>query len=43
MFSITVHTCYPLCLGVVGGKGGVKDIMERMEIFDDLAYVRVIV
>lgn len=32
----------PLCLGVGGGKAGVKGIMEGMECFDDRAYVRVI-
>lgn len=32
----------PLCLGVGGGKAGVKGIMEGMESFDDRAYVRVI-
>ena len=32
----------PLCLGVGGGKAGVKGIMEGMESFDDRSYVRVI-
>ena len=32
----------PLCLGVDGGKAGVKGIMEGMESFDDRAYVRVL-
>lgn len=32
----------PLCLGVGGGKAGVKSIMEGMESFDDRSYVRVI-
>jgi hypothetical protein len=27
----------PLCLGVGGGKAGVKGIMEGMESFDDRA------
>ena len=30
----------PLCLGVGGGKAGVKGIMDGMESFDDRAYVR---
>ena len=32
----------PMCLGVSGGKTGVKGIMEGMESYDDRAYVRVI-